>query len=210
MAPCPVQEHQSLQHEVAGRDLTSKPRAGTCTKRPYARTAFSLGFGTVKPTKPITHQSLLSAAKFASVHIISSNGPVPSPRAPKPSARSRRKRPHIKASSRNLHKETLRIRLDAHGKLQLYLAFVHPTTRIPVKGCKFRLHAHAKMQLYLAFVRPTTPIPVKGCKFHFDAHQKMQLSLAFVRPTTPIPVKGCKFTIPGKGYKFCNRPRQSL
>ena len=36
MAPCPVQEHQSLQHEVAGRDLTSKPRAGTYTKRPYA------------------------------------------------------------------------------------------------------------------------------------------------------------------------------
>ena len=35
-SPVPVQEHQSLQHEVAGRDLTSKPRAGTYTKRPYA------------------------------------------------------------------------------------------------------------------------------------------------------------------------------
>ena len=32
-APCPVQEHQSLQHEVAGRDLTSKPRARAGEKR---------------------------------------------------------------------------------------------------------------------------------------------------------------------------------
>ena len=130
------------------------------------------------------------------------------------------------------------------------------TTPIPVKGCKFRLNAHQKLQLYLAFVRSTTPIPVKGCKFRPNPCEGLQVSnpceelqiraldppipvkgckvraldhanpceglqsaphnvslyLAFVRSTLPIPIKGCKVRMAICHFtsRSCARPRESL
>ena len=75
-APCPVQEHQSLQHEVAGRDLTSKPRAragekrhSPCPVQAHQSLEHELAERELTPEprsvwKPRGHRSLLEARDF--------------------------------------------------------------------------------------------------------------------------------------------------
>ena len=75
-APCPVQEHQSLQHEVAGRDLTSKPRAragekrhSPCPVQAHQSLEHELAERDLTPEprsvwKPRGHRSLLEARDF--------------------------------------------------------------------------------------------------------------------------------------------------
>ena len=73
----------------------------------------------------------------------------------------------------------------AYGDASLYLAFVHLTTPIPVKGCKVAPH---NVSLYLAFVRSTLRNPCEGlqsCVWH-----TLSLYLAFVRFDPANPCEG--------------------